>query len=179
MKFHRISWIELEKQCLELAIKTKNLKFDRIICISRGGLVWARVLSDLLSIPVSHLTVATYADLKQVKTPIVTESPKKLPDKEVWLVVDEICDTGKTFQAVKKYLNKSHSKRIYTLAPIIKPHSEFVPDYWVKNIDAWVIFPYEIKETYQAFIKIYGTKEKAKKKLIDQGIKDWQIDSII
>lgn len=178
MKFRRISWEELEKQCLHLAQKTKNIKFDRIICISRGGLVWARVLSDLLAIPVSHLTVASYSDLKQTKTPIVTEAPKKLPEKEVWLVVDEICDTGKTFKAVKKHLSKSRSKKIYTLAPIIKPHSVFIPDFWVENVDAWVIFPYEMKETYRAFIKMYGSSEAAKKKLLEIGFKAWQLDLI-
>ncbi|MFZ6034612.1 MAG: phosphoribosyltransferase [Patescibacteria group bacterium] len=161
MKFHKVSWEELEKQCLELALKTKNTKINRIICISRGGLVWARMLSDLLSIPVSHLTVESYADLKQIKTPIVTESPTHLPERETWLVVDEICDTGNTFKVVIDHLKKIRTKKIYTLAPIIKSHSKFIPDFWVEKIDAWVIFPYELRETYESFLKVFKSKNEA------------------
>lgn len=178
MKYFKISWEKLEKDCLKLAKKLNKRNIDRIICISRGGLPWARVLSDLLKLPVAHLAVESYADLKQVKKPVITESPKNIPKKENWLVVDDISDTGDTFALVVDHLKKYRTKTIYTLSPYIKPKTKFIPDFFVEKIDAWVIFPYEVRETYEAFLKIYGTKEKSIEMLVKAGLKKWEIEDM-
>ncbi len=178
MKYSKISWEKLEKDCLELAKKLKGRSIDRIICISRGGLPWARVLSDLLKLPIAHLAVESYADLKQVKKPVITESPKNIPKKENWLVVDDISDTGDTFALVVSHLKKYRTKTIYTLSPYIKPKTKFVPDFFVEKIDAWVIFPYEVRETYEAFLKIYKSREKSVEMLMRAGLKKWEVEGL-
>jgi hypothetical protein len=178
MKYVKISWDKLERDCMLLAIKLKDLSIDRIVCISRGGLPWARVLSDLLKLPVVHLAVESYADLKQTKKPIITESPKDIPKKEKWLVVDDISDTGDTLALVVSHLQNYRTKTIYTLTPYIKPKTKFIPDFYAESIDAWVIFPYEIRETYEAFMKMYKTKNEAIKMLKKVGLKSWEIDHL-
>ena len=82
MTYYKLSWKELNQDCLELYKRTKHIKFDRILCISRGGLVWARILSDLLDLPISHLTVSSYQDLKQQKETKITETPKNLKNQK-------------------------------------------------------------------------------------------------
>src|SRR3989344_1317408 len=100
MKFYKVSWEELNQDCLDLYKKIKHLKFDRILCISRGGLVWARMFSDLLNIPVSHITAISYSGIHQRKDVKITEFPKHENLKnQILLVVDEIGDHGKTLAA--------------------------------------------------------------------------------
>lgn len=180
MKYKKISWDKLEKDCIKLAKIIENShKIDRIVCISRGGLPWARVMSDLLKLPVIHLAVESYSDLKQVKKPIITESPKDIPKKENWLVVDDISDTGDTLHLVVDHLKNYLGKTIYTMTPYIKPKTKFIPDFYAEKIDAWVIFPYEIRETYEAFLKIYKTYHKTKEMLLQCGLKNWEIACLL
>ena len=179
MKFCKVSWTELEKDCFALAKKLKGYKIDRILCISRGGLVWSRMLSDLLgNLPISHLTVESYQDLKQQKETKITELPQKDFKNETILVVDEIADQGKTFRTVINYLNSLKIKKFYTLSPYIKSHTSPLPDFYLKKINAWVIFPYEIRETYEAFIKIFG-EGKAKKEMMKVGFINKEINSLL
>ncbi len=175
LKFYKVSWEELERDCYLLAKKIKKYKFDRILCISRGGLVWARMFSDLLgNLPVSHLTVVSYQDLKQQKEVKITETPSRLKNERL-LVVDEIDDTGKTLKIIKDYLRSLNIKKYYTLAPIIRTFSDPKPDFYLKIIDDWIIYPYEIKETYKAFLKVFKKKEKAKKMLLKYGFKELEL----
>lgn len=179
MRYVKISWEKLEKDCIKLSKKIeKSHRIDRIVCISRGGLPWARVMSDLLKLPVAHLAVDSYLDLKKVKKPVITESPKDIPKKENWLVVDDISDTGDTLHLVVDHLKKYPSKTIYTMTPYIKPKTRFIPDFYAESIDAWVIFPYEIRETYEAFLKIYKTKKEAIEMLKKSGMKEWEFEGI-
>lgn len=178
MKFYKLSWEELVEDCFILAKKLKKYRFDRILCISRGGLVWARMFSDLLgNIPVSHLTVVSYQDLKQQKEVKITETPKELKN-EKHLVVDEIVDTGKTLKIIQDYLRSLNLKEYYTLAPIIRTYTNPRPDFFLNIIDDWIIYPYEIKETYGAFLKIFKTKKKAKTMLIKYKFPEKQVNEL-
>lgn len=172
-RFEKVRWDQYEKDCLKVVQSFKKISLDKIVAISRGGLVAARILSDLLSVSISHITISSYKDLRQKKEAIIDEFPSRPFKNETILLVDEICDTGKTFERAISYFKSLQPKKIYTLALYLKPKSHFVPDFWVKKTDAWVIFPYELRETYQAFIKLY--KSKAKQKLIEVGFKKWEI----
>jgi len=177
MNFIKISWEKYQKNCIVLAKKIQNsrLKINRIVVISRGGLVAGRILSDLLKLPISHITVSSYTDLKQKKDIKITEVPKKIFSNEALLLVDEISDSGRTFKRASSYfLEFSHCK-IYTLALYIKPKTQPKPDFYLDSINGWVIFPYEVKETCDAFIKIFRSSAKAKKKMLEIGFKDWEI----
>jgi len=52
MKFYKVSWEQYEKDCFVLSRKIKHIKFDKIVAISRGGLVAARIFSDLLDLSI-------------------------------------------------------------------------------------------------------------------------------
>lgn len=179
MKFYMVSWQQYERECLRLTKKLKKLKIDKIVAISRGGLVASRIFSDLLKIPISHITIESYKRLKQKKFVTITEVPSTNFNNQSILMVDEIADSGRTFKRALSYFNNFKIKKIYTLALFIKSHTNPLPDFWSKKIDAWIIFPYETRETADAFLKLFKTKEKAREKLLEVGFQNWQINEIL
>ena len=168
--FVRISWTQLENDCFILAEKLQGIKFDKIVAISRGGLVWARVLSDLLQIPISHMTIESYKNLRQEKETMISEAPVHALDDKIILLIDEIADSGKTLKRALSYFQNFPIKKIYVLTPYIKSKTKVVPDFYVHKLDSWIIFPYELKETFIAFSKILKSKKKAAAKMISLGI---------
>ena len=156
--------------------KLKTVDVDTIVAISRGGLVISRILSDFLSKPISHITISSYESLNKTKEPFIDEAPSKLFKNESILIVDEVSDTGKTFERAVSYFKNFPVKKIYTASPYIKPQTQFTPDFWVKKLEAWIVFPYEIRETVEAFQKIFTAPGKAQEKLIEVGLDNWETD---
>lgn len=177
--FTKISWQQLEKDCIQLSHKLKNIKFDTIVAISRGGLVAARILSDLLDIPISHITISSYENLKQEKEPQITETPSSDFRGKTILIVDEVSDSGDTFVRALSYFKNIGIEKAYTLSPYIKTHTKHTPDFYLKNTDAWIIFPYEVRETIEAFLKMFQSTEHAREKLLEVGFEDWEITPIL
>jgi len=178
MRFYKLSWTKFYKDCLFLGkkIKKSGEKIDRIIAISRGGLIPARILSDFLTLPISNIVISSYKNLKQLKEPEIIEVAEiDLKDKSI-LIVDEVSDTGKTFIRALKYFKTKTVKKIITAASYIKPKTQFIPNFYQKLINAWVVFPYDLRETYEAFLKEEKDKEKAKEKLLKIGFKQWEIN---
>jgi len=179
LTFHKLSWNQFHRDCVDLyKEKVKGTHIDVIISITRGGNIVSRIYSDLLGvIPISNITMSSYRDMKKLDKPVITEEPSRDFKGKTILIVDEVSDTGATFQIAVPYFQKRKPKKIYTLSPYIKPHSTFVPDFWQKSIDAWIVFPYDIRETLEGFEKMFGTKERAKEKMIELGFKDWEIEA--
>lgn len=177
MKYKKISWVRFYRDCLLLSqkIQKEKIQLDKIIAIARGGLIVARILSDALSLPISNIVISSYQDLKQLKEPEIIEESTANFNGQTLLIVDEVSDTGKTFHRVLSYFKNKKVKKIYTACTYIKPKTQFIPNFWVKKIDAWIIFPYDIKETYQAFAKNSSPKEALK--LMEKiGFKKYELD---
>lgn len=178
MRFYKLSWTKFYQDCLFLGkkIKEANNKINRIIAISRGGLVPARILSDFLQLPISNIVISSYSNLKQLKEPEIIEVANiDLKDQSI-LIVDEVSDTGKTFIRALKYFQQKPVKKIITAAPYIKPKTQFIPNFYQKTIDAWIVFPYDLCETYEAFLKEEKDKKKVREKLSKIGFNQWEIN---
>jgi hypothetical protein len=178
MKFYKLSWQQFYKDCLFLGekIKSKKEKIDKIIAISRGGLVPARIISDYLSLPISNIVISSYTNLKQLKEPEVIEvANMDLKDKNI-LIIDDVSDTGKTFIRALKHFANEKTKKILTASPYIKPKTQFIPDFYHKSIDAWIVFPYDLRETYEAFLKEEKNKNKVIEKLKNIGFSSWELE---
>ena len=76
IEFHFISWKKLHDLCFELLkkIKKEKLEFDRVVCISRGGLVVSRIFSDFLDLPISNFTIVSYVSVGKIGKPKVMEA---------------------------------------------------------------------------------------------------------
>lgn len=185
IKFHKLSWMDYYRDSVDLYKKKvrptlKKNKIDYVVSITRGGGVIARIYSDLLGIiPISHITLTSYKDMKKLRKPIITEEPARDFKGKSIIIVDEVSDSGATFEIVVPYFKKKGAKKIYTLSPYIKPHTTFIPDFWYKSINAWIVFPHDVRETYEGFIKLLGSPKHAQEKMLEIGFEQWEIDAVI
>jgi len=138
-----------------------------------GGVVIGRLLSDFLSIPISHVSVSSYVGMHQEKEPVITQELTADIRGKTILLVDDVSDTGKTFKKTIAYLQQLGATKILTVSAYIKPHATYIPDFFAESLDAWIIFPYEVWETQDALQKQFG--EKTKEVLVSLGTKVWEL----
>ena len=121
---------------------------DMIVGISRGGLVPARIMSDILGIrEIAILGMVFYTGVGEKKDkPLITqELTQDINGKNV-LLVDDVSDSGKSFDAAKKYLLEKGAKEVKTAAIHFKPGSIHEPDYYHETTRSWIVYPWEEKE---------------------------------
>lgn len=122
-------------------------RFEEIVSISRGGALLARILSDLLDLPILNIGLRSYQGIGQ-KGEIVVYQPltQGISGKRV-LLVDEICDSGRTFEVALANLKGLEPALLKSACLFAKPHSTYKPDFVAEATDQWVVFPYEWAET--------------------------------
>jgi len=176
MEYLKLSWEEIEKLCKKLAHKIKEKGFDRRIFIglSRGGLVPLRLLSDYLGIDEIHVVRVKFYEKvgkTKAKPKIMHGVQFDIAGKDV-LIVDDIADTGESITAAVNHLKERGAKSIAVATLLKKPHSKIAPDLFVKETSAWVIFPWEIHESWRDIIK------KGKEELKKSGINEEELQPL-
>jgi len=162
LTFETVEWDHVYSLLLEIAdrIKERDFKADVIVGISRGGLLPARILSDLLDNPhLANIKVEFYVDIDQTKeVPVITQPVSvSVKDKRL-LIVDDITDSGQSFRLVWETLAQEAAE-VKTVTLYHKPWSCFTPDIYARETEAWVIFPWEFRET----------TKKLGKRLLEEG----------
>ena len=162
-----VSWNEIVDWTRKLARKIIDSGYqpDVIIGIARGGVTPARLLCDylgvmdLLTIKVEHwVETAGHLEDAVVKYPFTVNLEKKKV-----LLVDDICDTGRSIIVSKEYIekyNKPEQLRVATMQ-YIKPVAKFVPDYYVDEVVDWVWYLYpwnQMEDTINLIKKILQEK---------------------
>lgn len=151
MKFVTPSWDEIYQISLDVATKIRTnerVPFDTLVGISRGGLVFCRILSDLLDIQdIRILKCEYYTDVGATsKRPLISQELQgKIKGRNV-LVVDDVSDSGKSLVAIIDYLKHRKPTRMKVATLFTKPNSSLVPDYFAKSTRHWIIFPWELYE---------------------------------
>ena len=160
MRYYFVSWKEIEQLCRELAQKISNYKPDLIIALSRGGIVPARLISDLLvikdiiTIKVNHWGITATKD----KTAEISYAvPINLSEKKV-LVVDDITDTGESLSLAKKYIIENMKpKELKTATLYHIDHSSIVPDFFARELKAsdwtWFVWPWNFFEDIKTILE--------------------------
>ena len=140
----KLSWRKFENLTDILCRKTGHESFDYIVCIATGGLILGKFLSEKLDLPLGIISMKAYDGRKLDKLIIDRHiSSTKKPGGLV-LLVDDIADSGTSFKAAYDYVSGLKGvRKVKTASLFNKPHSSFVPDYFVKETSKWVIFPYE------------------------------------
>lgn len=145
------SYDEIHNACISIAsdIKKHYSGVETIIGITRGGLIPATIISHLLDKPLFPLSYSSKAGKGDNKNhdneiPLFTNVGSKV------LIVDDICDSGRTLNEVQYQLNKQN---IETVTAVLyykdHPNQVIVPDmYWrmVTENDGWIVFPFERPE---------------------------------
>jgi hypoxanthine phosphoribosyltransferase len=128
-----VNWQYIDNACTELTeqITENKEKYDFIYGIPRGGLVIAVIMSHKLNVPIYAEDYVFYA-------------------KERILFVDDIADTGTTLESYKKLAIAENAK----FATIHKKvNSRFIPDYYYKETDKWIVYPWETVDSSKADYK--------------------------
>ncbi len=155
LRLRRITWGELFNDTLELArqIIASRYRPELLVVIARGGLVVGRILSDLLSVrDIANVSVKFYKGVGLTSDkPVISEglNPGLVAGKAI-LVVDDIVDSGSTLQAVLEHLSSTGPRIVKSAALYVKPWAKIYPDFYVRTVEEWVVFPYEIRETLES-----------------------------
>ena len=130
---------EMHEKAVKLGhlIKSKNINFDKMVVVSRGGFVPAAVVAYTLGIQdVDIVSIQSYIHREAGKA-IVHRAPKT---EEIVLVIDDIVDKGGTAKALKEYMPNMHLAVIYA-----KPRGLSLASTDVEEItqDTWPVFPWD------------------------------------
>jgi xanthine phosphoribosyltransferase len=147
-----VSWDQFHRDARALAWRLAGLNrpFKGIVCITRGGLVPAAIISRELNIRlIETVCIASYHDyvnqgdmnvLKGIAAPLLEKGGEGI------LVVDDLTDTGKTAAEVRAMLPNAHFAAVYA-----KPKGVPMIDTFVTEVsqDTWIYFPWDMGFTYQ------------------------------
>ncbi|MEM5501338.1 MULTISPECIES: xanthine phosphoribosyltransferase [Ahrensia] len=147
-----VSWDQFHRDARALAWRVANVskEWKAIVCITRGGLVPAAVISRELGIRVIEtVSVASYHDYEnQGEIYVLKEiSPELLEQEgEGILIIDDLTDTGKTAGLVRAMMPKAHFATVYA-----KPKGMPLVDTFITEVsqDTWIYFPWDMGFTYQ------------------------------
>ncbi len=174
MEYLRLSWNDIERQCKDLAkeIQDKGNSTDIIVGIVRGGLLPARILSDMLdNNELYTITIKFYESVgKTAKKPkIIHPIQGDITGKNI-LLVDDISDTGESLIIAKQHIEEKGARRVIVATLMKKSHTSFEPDICADETSAWVIFPWELCETIRDIKKSSKSPEEFEKEMKKAGI---------
>jgi hypoxanthine phosphoribosyltransferase len=184
MDFEKPQWTEIISFLMQLApkITQERKSIDTIISIGRGGYCPSRILADILNIhTIYNINVGYYVDKKEKKrAPAITQPlGVKLKGKHV-LICDDVSDSGDSLMLVKNHLEKLGCASITTLTIYIKKWTKLIPDYYAKETEAWIIFPWEHIETLDKLNTIFTneglSQDEIKAKFLSIGFDQISID---
>jgi len=141
--------------CQTQKIQTQSYRPDVIVSISRGGLISARILTDLLETPeLEILQIEFYTGINQTRFKPTIKQPlnHNFAGKKT-LIVDDIADSGESLKLAQTHLQELCAKEIKTATLFKKPFSTITPDFYEKQTSHWVVFPWDIKETLRKIIQ--------------------------
>ncbi|HZH26086.1 MAG TPA: xanthine phosphoribosyltransferase [Azospirillaceae bacterium] len=138
-----VSWEELHRHAKALAWRlSEKGPWKGIIAVTRGGLVPAAIIARELEIRlVDTACVSSYDHMNQREARLLKDVVDP-GDGEGWLVIDDLVDTGKTFELLRKRLPKAHFATIYA-----KPAGRPLVDTFITEFsqDTWIFFPWDVE----------------------------------
>ena len=144
-----VSWEEWHRNARALAWRLLDIgPFDGIVAVTRGGLVPAAIVARELEVRlVDTVCIASYDHKDQGGINVLKPVDG---DGAGWLIVDDLVDTGRTAQVVRKMLPEAHFATIYA-----KPAGRPLVDTFVTEVsqDTWILFPWDVELAYAAPIR--------------------------
>ena len=139
MKQVFLSYHDIHADCIELAkIIKKKYKPEKLILISRGGLIPGSIIANFLGIQdIDVIALKTYQNRKRssdIKVFKIIKSFKKL------VVIDDLVDSGETAKIVKEMMPNSKFVVLYAKTSGKKQADLHLYDFKDKD---WLVFPWE------------------------------------
>lgn len=151
--FH-ISWDQMHRDSRALAWRLDKRgpeadgAWKAVVAITRGGMVPACIIARELNVRVvDTISVKSYDNQSQAEAVVL-----KAPDAELMgadgagiLVIDDLVDSGRTLEVVRKLYPKAHFATVYA-----KPKGEPMVDTFITGVsqDTWIFFPWDMALQY-------------------------------
>ena len=150
--FH-ISWDQIHRDSRALAWRLDKQgpeaggAWRAVVAITRGGLAPAMIVARELDIRViDTISVKSYDWQKQAEA-VVLKAPDAnlMGDGDGILIVDDLVDTGKTLDLVRRMYPKAHFATVYA-----KPQGRGMVDTFTTEVsqDTWIFFPWDMALQY-------------------------------
>ncbi|MGI1663246.1 xanthine phosphoribosyltransferase [Palleronia sp. KMU-117] len=151
--FH-VSWDQIHRDSRALAWRLDKQgpleggAWRGVVAITRGGMAPAMIVSRELGIrTVDTISVKSYNHQAQTEPQVIkAPNPEMMgTDGEGILVVDDLVDTGKTLELVRKLYPKAHFATVYA-----KPKGRPLVDTFITEVsqDTWIFFPWDMALQY-------------------------------
>ena len=140
----------------DLLEKLTKHEFDIIVAITRGGMIPACLMAQLLNIrDIDALNIEYYAgDSNTLEQPFIFPKRYDHINRRKVLVVDDLTESGKTLNYALDYLKQFRPSELKVFTVFKKKSSPFNPDYYLKEIpDGWVNFDYQKVYDFEPFFK--------------------------
>jgi len=129
-------------------------RFDAILVIARGSYYPVNIVSrelDFQATDMLHVSMRSYVvgSKKQEEFKLGQMPDKSQIDGKNLLIIDEVCDTGRTFEYLTKWLKDQGAALVRTGVLHYKEGMSatgFVPDWFVVKTDEWIVYPWEVVE---------------------------------
>lgn len=143
----KYSWEKIAEESELLASKiSDNYNPEIALVIACGGWIPGRIIKKFIKIPFYSIGCTNYDenDNKQGQVEFYQMvGIEKIKGKKV-IIIDEVCDSGKTLEAVTKRIEEMGAASIRTAVLHKKSSSLFNPDYAIKDVgENWIIYPWE------------------------------------
>jgi hypoxanthine phosphoribosyltransferase len=147
---NKLSWEQVAELSQKLArtVEQSGFKPDYLIGVTVGGLIPLGLLAEELDIRNIVTISANSYDKREQKEITVTYLPDiDLAGKKL-LLIDEVSETGKTLQHLTSLLKEKYGPGELRTAVLVlnKKESLFRPDYFSRETEEWLVFPWEKEE---------------------------------
>src|SRR5215813_625908 len=122
-----VNWEELEHDAKALARHLlQRGPWKGIVAVTRGGLVPTAIIARALDIRLIETVCVIgyqpddYNPQRAAEITIIKPPPMHVGDGERWLVVDDLVDTGRTVEVLRKLMPRAHFAAIYA-KPLGRP----------------------------------------------------------
>tara|TARA_B100002003_G_scaffold182095_1_gene170338 strand:- start:78 stop:590 length:513 start_codon:yes stop_codon:yes gene_type:complete len=152
--FH-VSWDQIHRDSRALAWRLDKRgpgeggAWKAVVAITRGGMAPAMILARELDIRiVDTISVKSYNHQAQMDAQVLKAPDAELMgDGEGILVVDDLVDSGKTLELVRRLYPRAHFATVYA-----KPKGRPMVDTFITEVsqDTWIFFPWDMALQYVA-----------------------------
>ena len=150
--FH-VSWDQIHRDSRALAWRLDHQgpgeggSWKAIVAITRGGMAPAMIIARELDVRLGDtISVKSYNHQQQMDAVVL-----KAPDEEMMgdgtgiLVIDDLVDSGKTLELVRRLYPNAHFATVYA-----KPKGRPMVDTFITEVsqDTWIFFPWDMALQY-------------------------------
>ncbi len=149
--FH-IAWDQIHRDSRALAWRLDgngpdNGAWKAIVAITRGGMAPAMIVARELDVRVvDTISVKSYNNQEQTDA-VVLKAPDAglMGDGTGILILDDLVDSGKTLELVRKHYPNAHFATVYA-----KPKGVPMVDTYITEVsqDTWIFFPWDMALQY-------------------------------